>query len=305
MRALLDAGADAGLTDNVGHTAVELAIVHAEPTGRLLQTLLAHPASAPLARRTSTAGWWREPVHLAARQDLPIHLRLLAQAGAPLNVEDAQGRTPLVIALVETCPAAFAALRALPQVDINYASTKPWRYAAHAAIAYGSVALLPELLRTCPAVDWTARDATDRTAAEFAVAQNNAEVVRLLVPAVVAPTAIAAAQPWRTLLHVAVLYNRPEMVRLLLDLGADPRLTNAAGLTPLLLAQRLGLDACTDALNDHVAVKARTSTGAGGGWGIETGAVRGSFERARSSFERTVAAVRASFDKTVRTTSVN
>ena len=251
VRTLLDAGADGSIEDSEGHTALETAIVHGEDSGRLLQTLLAHPSTEPLAFRVS-AGWWRTPLHLAARLDKPEHIRLLFEAGGgdlDVNAEDERGRTPLVLALVENCANAFAVLMQLPGVDINHVSSKPWRGPVHAAIAFNSFALLPKLLAH-PAIDWSQRDIAERTAAEFAVAANALEALRMIVPAYVSPRA-ETPPTRRTLLHVAVQFNRPEMVRLLLQLGANPNAKNAQGSTPRQLAQALAHRLCVDEFNMH------------------------------------------------------
>jgi ankyrin repeat protein len=255
VRTLLDAGADASVEDSEGHTALEVAIVHGEDSGRLLQTLLAHPSSEPLMHRVST-GWWRTPLHLAARLDKPEHVRLLAEAGGAdldVNAEDERGRTPLVLALVENCPKALAVLLRLPGVDVNRVSSKAWRGPVHAAIAFNSLALLPTLLASAD-VDLTLRDSVERTVAEFAVAANSLEALRLLVPAHISPRA-ETPPTRRTLLHVAVQFNRPGMVRLLLQLGANPNARNAQGLTPRVMADQMSQRECADEFKMHERLK--------------------------------------------------
>jgi uncharacterized glyoxalase superfamily protein PhnB len=74
-----------------------------------------------------------------------------------------------------------------------------------------------------------------------AVALGRADVVRALAakdPALVRERRMSRFEHHRTALHLAVAKNRPAMVRLLLELGADPRIKDARGDTPLSLAKR-------------------------------------------------------------------
>ncbi|MCY1453058.1 Ankyrin repeats (many copies) [compost metagenome] len=53
----------------------------------------------------------------------------------------------------------------------------------------------------------------------------------------------------KTALMMAAMFNRVEVIRLLVQRGANPRAQDADGITPLLLAQRMGAKDAEEALS--------------------------------------------------------
>ncbi|MNU02311.1 Ankyrin repeat protein [compost metagenome] len=48
---------------------------------------------------------------------------------------------------------------------------------------------------------------------------------------------------------MAAMFNRVEVIRLLIERGANPNARDASGVTPLLLAQRMGAKEAVEALS--------------------------------------------------------
>ena len=91
----LEAGADINERDSDGRTALHHATIEGEE--RLVDLLLGRTAQPALADHE---GW--TPLHYAARgYELPIARRLL-DAGAPVDVLDAHGNTPLFRAVFDS-----------------------------------------------------------------------------------------------------------------------------------------------------------------------------------------------------------
>ncbi|XP_030621359.1 nuclear factor NF-kappa-B p105 subunit-like [Chanos chanos] len=96
VEALLEAGADASLTDRHGNTALHLAAQQNE--GDMVALLLKHKAVADFANVPNTAGLC--PLHLAVLSNSLTSLRALLRSGANVEVQElTSGRTALHLAV--------------------------------------------------------------------------------------------------------------------------------------------------------------------------------------------------------------
>ncbi|MCB0322455.1 MAG: ankyrin repeat domain-containing protein [Bdellovibrionales bacterium] len=218
--ALVHAGADRAARNEQGRTALHRAVSILDP--QMVQLLLA-------------PGWFGEselavndrdlngetPLHLAARLDQGAIVRLLLDAGAQTEQENARGSTPLHLA------AGRNAVTAIAQLLQNHASV-------------------------------TASNDRGSTPLSMAVRSGSTHGLRLLLRESPPPVLLARNQAMQTLLHEALLLDADtnpqtveELVRQLLgsEVGSElAELPDADGVTPLMYAVRRGQQPLVDAL---------------------------------------------------------
>ena len=212
------------------------------------------PAAAPATGRpqpavTATDG--SPDVRLiaaAAAGDLPALRRLLAQ-DADVAARDRQGRTALVAAAYGNhLHAAQVLLDAGADVDAKDATQQNLYL-----IATSEVGDDPRLLELALAAgaDPHARDSFDGTGLIRAADRGHPRIVRRLLRAGVDVDHVNRLG-WTALLEAVILGDGGpryvETVRLLLGGGADPRLPDRDGVTPLVHAERRGHAALADLL---------------------------------------------------------
>jgi uncharacterized protein len=190
------------------------------------------PSAGELARYTG--------LHAAAlRGDVPGIERLVS-TGVALNARDAHGRTPLHVA-------AFAsqreAIRALAKAGADLGALENDRYDA---VTIAAVADDEETLRVLLASGASARLVTSRydgTALIAAAHLGHDGVVRQLIAAG-APLDHVNNLHWTALIEAVVLGQggprHVATVRALVEAGADTRLTDREGRSPLALARSRG-----------------------------------------------------------------
>ncbi len=142
------------------------------------------------------------PLHLAVKQGNIEFIDLFLKAGANLNAQDYQGRTPLFLALEYNKP-GIANKLVSKEFDASVAS----------------------------------KDST--TLLMKAVEKSNYKVVKLLIDKGAPINAIRHKNNWATALMIASALGDTGMVELLLSQGADPKQTNEKGQTALSLASSL------------------------------------------------------------------
>lgn len=139
---------------------------------------------------------------LAAGQDFTDLIRLLIVQGASLDEQDDGGRTALALAVLEGHQETVELL-----------------------LGFGA--------------DPNVMDGNSATVLMLASSIGDVECIRLLVGA--GATVDRRDRQRSTCLHYAVYRNHFDAVGVLLEHGADPKLADSNGETPLMLAKRLGL----------------------------------------------------------------
>jgi ankyrin repeat protein len=183
-------------------------------------------------------------LHAAAAQGSVDHIQRLAQAGADPNGRDGNGRTPLHVAAFQghgTAAQSLIAVGADPGLLDNQ------RYdAVTIAAVRDDVPTLQALLEALLAAGASAKLVTsiyDGTALIAAAHLGHDGIVGELICAR-APLDHANNLGWTALIEAVVLGDggprHTQTVRALLEAGADPRISDRNGSTPLQLAQARG-----------------------------------------------------------------
>ncbi len=188
-------------------------------------------------------------LHAAAAQGSLEAIRKSISEGADLNVRDGNGRTPLHVAsFMGHGPAA----RALIQAGANSAILDNQRYDA---VTIASVRDDVPTLQALLAAGASAKLVTsiyDGTALIAAAHLGHDGVVRELIKAG-APLDHVNNLGWTALIEAVILGDggprHIETVRALVAAGADRKLTDRQGLTPLQLARERNYTAIADILN--------------------------------------------------------
>ena len=212
--------------------------------GLLLAAALAlRPAEAQVPPTPSEVAAYRG-LHAAAQAgDLAAIARLAAASRALLEARDSHGRTPLHVA---TFARQREAVRALIVAGADTAALENDRYDA---VTIAAVADDGETLRVLLAMGASARLVTSRydgTALIAAAHLGHDGAVRQLIAAG-APLDHVNNLHWTALIEAVVLGDggprHQATVRALLDAGANPRLADREGRTPLQLARARGYTA--------------------------------------------------------------
>ena len=190
------------------------------------------PSTAEAARYTG--------LHAAAHKGDAAQIQKLAAAGAQVNARDSHGRTPLHVA---TFARRDEAIRALAQAGADLSLLENDRYDA---VTIAAVADDEKSLRTLLALGASAKLVTSRydgTALIAAAHLGHDGVVKQLIAAG-APLDHVNNLHWTALIESIVLGNggprHVETLRALVAAGADTRITDRQGNTPLMLARAKG-----------------------------------------------------------------
>lgn len=197
------------------------------------------PASAQVAPRAAEVAAYAG-LHAAAHRGDVVRLKALLAAGAPVDGRDTHGRTPLHVATfarqrdaIRTLAAAGAALGALENDRYD-------------AVTIAAVADDEETLRVLLALGASAKLVTSRydgTALIAAAHLGHDGVVRQLIAAG-APLDHVNNLHWTAVIEAVVLGDggprHQATLKALLDAGADARLADREGRTPLVLARARG-----------------------------------------------------------------
>lgn len=210
---------------------------------------IALPATAQVPPSATEAQAYTGLHQAAWRGDLPALQRLLAQAqGKGLDARDSYGRTPLHVA-------AFArqrdAIRLLAQAGASLNLLESDRYDA---VTIAAVADDPQTLAVLLSLGANAGQTTSRydgTALIAAAHLGHEEVVRQLIVAK-APLDHVNNLHWTALIESIVLGDggprHQRTLALLVDAGANLQLADREGRTPLQLASARGYTAMVDKL---------------------------------------------------------
>ena len=188
-------------------------------------------------------------LHAAAAQGSVDDIRQLAQAGSDLNARDSNGRTPLHVAAFKGHGAAAQALIAAG-ADSSLLDNQRYDAVTIAAVM-DDVPTLKALL----AAGASAKLVTsvyDGTALIAAAHLGHDGVVREFIRAG-APLDHVNNLGWTALIEAVILGNgglrHTETVRALVEAGADPTISDRAGVTPLQHAQARGYSSIVSILH--------------------------------------------------------
>jgi uncharacterized protein len=188
-------------------------------------------------------------LHAAAhRGEVAAIVRLAGVSRAALEARDRQGRTPLHVA---TFARQREAVRALLEAGADHSALENGRYDA---VTIAAVADDEQTLRVLLAMGASAKLVTSRydgTALIAAAHLGHDGVVRQLIAAG-APLDHVNNLHWTALIEAIVLGDggarHQRTLQALLDAGADTRLTDREGRTPLQLAKERGYEPMVRAL---------------------------------------------------------
>jgi ankyrin repeat protein len=188
-------------------------------------------------------------LHAAAAQGSVDDIRQLAQAGSDLNARDSNGRTPLHVAAFKGHGAAAQALIAAG-ADSSLLDNQRYDAVTIAAVM-DDVSTLKALL-TAGASAKLVTSVYDGTALIAAAHLGHDGVVRELIRAG-APLDHVNNLGWTALIEAVILGNgglrHTETVRALVEAGADPTISDRAGVTPLQHAQARGYSSIVSILH--------------------------------------------------------
>ena len=179
-------------------------------------------------------------LHAAAQAGDAARIATLARSGADLNARDGNGRTPLHVA---TFAKQRAAVQALAKAGANIDALENDRYDA---VTIASVANDEETLRQLLSLGASARQVTSRydgTALIAAAHLGHAGVVKQLIAAG-APLDHVNNLHWTAAIEAVVLGDggarHQATLKALVDAGANLKLADREGRTPLQLAKARG-----------------------------------------------------------------
>lgn len=245
-RFLLERGADPDTKDERGDTPLHLASIFSHDD--MIELLLRHEAG---VNQQNTEG--QAPLILASLYGNAPSIRSLLAGGADINLKDADGSTPLhIAALYQNHENLAAILEEAPEIDaVNSAGDTPLLTAVRRPENGQAVELFLQ-----HGADTDALDRTGKNALLTASASNQKDYIKVLVSAGIDIN--SQDGEGNTALHYPlnnVLRNRAylplstELVTVLLEEGADPRIKNKDGRSPLDLAREIGEDELIDLLS--------------------------------------------------------
>src|SRR5215213_1047518 len=199
----------------------------------------AGPAPAQVPPTPAEVAAYRD-LHAAAARDDADAIRRLAAAGAYLNARDGNGRTPLHVAVFQ---GHRTAARTLLASGADPALLDSQRYDAVMIAAVRDDAAMVEALIAGGASAALVTSVYDGTALIAAAHLGHDGIVRELIRAG-APLDHVNNLGWTALIEAVVLgdggHRHTQTVRALLEAGANPRISDRNGATPLQLAQARG-----------------------------------------------------------------
>ena len=212
-------------------------------TGTLISILVAISIAMPaFAQSPPTAAQIAgfDALHKSAHEGDLDGLRRLLSTGADPDARDPQGRTPAhVAAFASQAPA----LRVLAEAGADLTLLEQGRYDVLTIAAVANDVPMVALALELGNPPGLVTSIYDGTALIAAAHLGHHEVVRLLVEAG-APLDHVNNLGWTALIEAVVLGDggpdHIKTVQILLDAGADPRLSDSAGITPLELAEARG-----------------------------------------------------------------
>lgn len=163
-------------------------------------------------------------------------LRRLIGNGAPVDLSDNYGTTPLVLAVAGRNVDLIQALLARG-ANVNARNQRQWTPLTYASLLDDEEPVIHTLLAHGATVD--ARDATGRTPLFTAVEFQRPGAVRLLAEAKADPNVtLKKAMGGQSVLTAAAESGNTRIIALLLERGADVNKPDARGITPLQWASR-------------------------------------------------------------------
>ena len=217
---------------------------------------LADPAQAQVAPSAAEAARYTG-LHAAAHMGDLVQLKKLLASGAPVNVRDPFGRTPVHVATFARQPEV---IRALALAGANLELLENDRYDA---VTIAAVADDEDTLRVLLGLGASAKLTTSRydgTALIAAAHLGHDGVVRQLIAAG-APLDHVNNLHWTAMIEAIVLgqggARHQAVLQALLAAGASTRLTDREGNTPLALAKARGYAAMVGLLEKEDAFKSK------------------------------------------------
>jgi ankyrin repeat protein len=254
IRILRELGFDPSGRNNEGDTALHIALrLNLEPQGSAMLQANADPFTAnaagitPLSLALSPAegpaAWFFTPgvlaakdssgngvLHYAAMAALPEGVRFLADKGIPVDVRNADGQTPLMLALKRDSVATVNMLLSLGADSAmrDASGSTP----LHLAVYWGAMDCLKLLTGSAAAID--PRDYTGKTPLRDAVDKGEAAAVAFLLENGASP--LARDNAGKTPLHAAVRQADDRFIRALVSKIERVDARDDSGTTPLLEA---------------------------------------------------------------------
>jgi len=230
---LLQNGSSDKLRDSSDWQAIHLACLAG--SDEIVEMLIAHDAANVTAKNQQN-GW--QPLHIAAAKNNLKQLKLFLSNGAPINEQNLQGHTVLIIA---ACNGSEEMLDFILEskgdvVDLNVKTEKHRETALYLACKNGHTSIARKLLefKGASAVDVDSPSNTGATALHAAIYRGDLELVKLLVKH--GARANASKADGSNCLHICAQSNRVqdiEIAEYLLSLGCELDAANRFGKTPL------------------------------------------------------------------------
>ncbi len=224
VRWLLQQGLDVNHRDRFGLTALQTALENGHlGVLKILLEAGAQPGQV-LANGDSL-------LHFALRLDRVDSARLLIKHGAPINLRNKEGWTPLDVAEAKGLPGAIQHLQ-----QVGAENGLGWQ---HKPVKRNVAALAKQV-----------RASSDLSPLASAVVNSNVELLKTLLKS--NPQGVRQPLPdGSSLLGLAVRHNSPDMVQVLLDHGVDANAGAYNGMTALHIATRLEREEIVEILLDE------------------------------------------------------